>query len=101
MGVGSLRGKYAIAGIGETEYSRNSGRTTRAMAVEAIRNLECISREGVRAAFEERFTVERMAHDYVGVYERVIEEHSRAQDRPMALVPVREEGEFGAHVAEA
>ena len=33
MGVGSLRGKYAIAGIGETEYSRNSGRTTRAMAV--------------------------------------------------------------------
>lgn len=70
-------------------------------AVEAIRDLECISREGVRAAFEERFTVERMAHDYVGVYERVIEEHSRAQDRPMALVPVREEGEFGAHVAEA
>ena len=32
------RGKYAIVGIGETEYTRNSGRTTRAMAVHAVRN---------------------------------------------------------------
>ncbi len=36
--VNNLRGKYAIVGIGETEYSRNSGRTTRRMAVEAVRN---------------------------------------------------------------
>ena len=33
----SLREKYCIVGVGETEYSRNSGRTTRAMAVEAVR----------------------------------------------------------------
>ena len=33
-----IRGKYAIVGVGETEYSRNSGRTTRAMGAEAIRN---------------------------------------------------------------
>jgi acetyl-CoA acetyltransferase len=33
-----LRDKYAIIGIGETEYSRKSGRTTRHMAVEAIRS---------------------------------------------------------------
>jgi acetyl-CoA acetyltransferase len=33
----SLRDRYCIVGVGETEYSRNSGRTTRAMAVEAIR----------------------------------------------------------------
>jgi acetyl-CoA acetyltransferase len=33
-----LRDKYSIVGVGETEYSRNSARTTRAMAVEAIRN---------------------------------------------------------------
>ena len=32
-----LRDKYCIVGIGETEYSKNSGRTTRAMAVEAVR----------------------------------------------------------------
>ena len=32
-----LRDKYCIVGVGETEYSRNSGRTTRAMAVEAVR----------------------------------------------------------------
>src|SRR5438876_1169473 len=32
-----LRDKYCIVGVGETEYSRASARTTRAMAVEAIR----------------------------------------------------------------
>ncbi len=34
----SLKDKYCIVGVGETEYSRQSGRSTRAMAVEAIRN---------------------------------------------------------------
>ena len=33
-----LRDQYAIIGIGETAYTRNSGRTTRHMAVEAVRN---------------------------------------------------------------
>ena len=33
-----LRDKYCIVGIGETEYSKNSHRTTRAMAVGALRN---------------------------------------------------------------
>ena len=33
-----LRDKYAIVGVGETAYVRNSGRTTRHMAVEAVRN---------------------------------------------------------------
>jgi len=33
----SLCDKYCIVGVGETEFSKNSGRTTRAMAVEAIR----------------------------------------------------------------
>ncbi|OGL11425.1 MAG: hypothetical protein A3I14_16320, partial [Candidatus Rokubacteria bacterium RIFCSPLOWO2_02_FULL_73_56] len=33
----TLRDKYCIVGVGETEYSRGSGRTTRAMAVEAVR----------------------------------------------------------------
>ena len=37
-GSGKLRGKYAIVGLGQTEYSRNSGRTTRQMAAEAIRD---------------------------------------------------------------
>jgi acetyl-CoA acetyltransferase len=35
--VSTLRDKYCIVGVGETEYSRHSGRTTRAMAVEAVR----------------------------------------------------------------
>ncbi len=33
-----LRDKYAIIGVGETPYTRNSGRTTRHMGVEAVRN---------------------------------------------------------------
>ena len=36
-GSGSLRNKYSVVGIGETEFSRNSGRTTRAMGSEAIK----------------------------------------------------------------
>lgn len=32
----SLRDRYGIVGVGETEYSRHSGRSTRAMAVEAV-----------------------------------------------------------------
>jgi acetyl-CoA acetyltransferase len=35
--MANLRDKYCIVGVGETEYSRHSGRTTRAMAVEALR----------------------------------------------------------------
>ena len=34
----SLNGKYCIVGVGETEYSRGSGRTTRALGAMAIRN---------------------------------------------------------------
>ena len=33
----NLRGKYAIVGVGETEYIRGAGRTTRSMATESIK----------------------------------------------------------------
>ena len=36
--MGRLTDKYCIVGVGETPYTKNSGRTTRAMAVEAVRN---------------------------------------------------------------
>ncbi len=36
--MGRLTDKYCIVGIGETAYTKDSGRTTRAMAVEAVRN---------------------------------------------------------------
>jgi glycosyltransferase involved in cell wall biosynthesis len=41
-------------------------------AVEAVGNIDSISREGCRVAFEERFTVGRMARDYLEVYGRVV-----------------------------
>ena len=35
--MANLKDKYCIVGVGETEFSKNSGRTTKAMAVEAVR----------------------------------------------------------------
>ena len=34
----TLKDKYSIVGVGETDYTRGSGRSTRALAIEAIRN---------------------------------------------------------------
>ena len=34
----NLKDKYSIVGVGETDFSRGSGRSTRALAMEAIRN---------------------------------------------------------------
>jgi glycosyltransferase involved in cell wall biosynthesis len=41
-------------------------------AVEAVHRAVQLPRAGVRAAFERRFTTERMARDYVRVYERLL-----------------------------
>jgi len=40
-------------------------------AVEAVENVSRLSRRRCRQVFEERFSVERMAHNYLEVYERV------------------------------
>ncbi len=37
MTTRGVRGRYCLAGVGETEYSRGSGRSTRALGVEAVR----------------------------------------------------------------
>ena len=41
---------------------------------DAVKRLQLIDRRRCRSAFEERFTVDRMARDYVALYERIIEE---------------------------
>src|SRR5215467_14986623 len=43
-----LRDKYAIVGVGETEYMRGSGKTTRALATWAVRN--AIADAGLKSA---------------------------------------------------
>ena len=55
-------------------------------AVDAVRRLDEIDRGACRAAFEDRFTVERMASDYLNVYERVIEAASGRRGTPAAMV---------------
>jgi acetyl-CoA acetyltransferase len=46
--MGRLTDKYCIVGVGETSYSKNSGKTTRAMGAEAIHN--AILDAGITAA---------------------------------------------------
>jgi len=46
-------------------------------AVAAVRRVADLNRAKVRAEFERRFTAERMAHDYVGIYRQLIATHSR------------------------
>jgi glycosyltransferase involved in cell wall biosynthesis len=48
-------------------------------AVDAVGRLPEISRERCRASFEERFTVDRMASNYVTVYERLIDERQASR----------------------
>lgn len=49
---------------------------TLAEMAEAVERLPSLDRQRCRASFEARFTADRMARDYVALYERVIEERS-------------------------
>jgi len=46
-------------------------------AVAAVRRIRDLDRVNVRAEFERRFTAERMAHDYVGIYRQLLAARSR------------------------
>lgn len=56
-------------------------------AVEAVQNLDRIDRGLCRAAFEARFTAERMATDYVALYERLLAERGEVPLPPWAVGP--------------
>ena len=49
-------------------------------AVEAVGRLDEISRPGCRAAFERRFTAQRMAEEYVQIYRRQMEGESHGRE---------------------
>jgi glycosyltransferase involved in cell wall biosynthesis len=67
-------------------------------AIAAVAKLPTLDRMSVRADFDARFTVRRMAEDYLQLYARVIAEHARVPaadleptvrtrtDRPLAVV---------------
>jgi len=46
-------------------------------AVAAIRRIKELDRVKVRAAFESRFTADRMARDYVGIYRQLLAAHGQ------------------------
>ena len=54
-------------------------------AVDAVEACRRLSRANVRRAFEERFSVERMARDYVDLYERLITNDASPSFNPMAV----------------
>jgi len=56
-------------------------------AVDAVGAVGRLPRAGVRAAFEERFSVERMARDYIELYESMI-----ANDSPASFNPIMVNG---------
>lgn len=63
---------------------------TNEQAASAVRRISTVDRAKVRAAFERRFTVERMAHDYVEIYRTLAEtraEAGRALRLKSKLVP--------------
>jgi glycosyltransferase involved in cell wall biosynthesis len=56
---------------------------TREQAVEAVKRIADLDRAAVRRYFDERFSAERMATDYVAIYERLCsEQQSRTPRRP-------------------
>jgi glycosyltransferase involved in cell wall biosynthesis len=56
--------------------------------VDAVGRLGTLSRERCRQVFEERFTAERMARDYVALYERMIRQMSGAVRAPEHIAAV-------------
>jgi glycosyltransferase involved in cell wall biosynthesis len=53
-------------------------------AIEAVERAKLMSRAACRSAFERRFTVRRMAQDYVKLYERIVEEPLPFRATPIA-----------------
>ena len=69
-----------IGSVPEVVDNGKSGFIVRStkQAVDAVRRVGQLSREGVRASFERRFTVERMTRNYVDIYERLIADGTSA-----------------------
>jgi glycosyltransferase involved in cell wall biosynthesis len=60
-------------------------------AVEAVERVKSMSRPACRNAFEQRFTVRRMADDYLRLYEGLIGNRLLLEEAPLAAMPVSEE----------
>jgi glycosyltransferase involved in cell wall biosynthesis len=56
--------------------------------VESIGRITTIDRRHCRAAFEKRFTADRMAHDYLTLYERILDAHAvPAEPKTISIGP--------------
>ena len=68
-------------------------------AVAAARRVESLDRAACRRAFEQRFTAERMAHDYLNLYQGVLEVHALSQRMAAARSTRRALAEVSAPTA--
>jgi glycosyltransferase involved in cell wall biosynthesis len=55
-------------------------------ALAAIRRLAELDRRRVRATFDQRFTAQRMARDYVGHYEKLLRDETRRALKPVRML---------------
>ena len=55
--------------------------------VDAVGQVSFIDRQHCRTAFDDRFTAERMARDYVALYERLLEDGSAQAAHAFAAEP--------------
>jgi len=60
-------------------------------AVEAVEQVKSMSRPACRNAFEQRFTVRRMADDYLRLYEGLIGNRLLLEEAPLPAMSVSEE----------
>jgi hypothetical protein len=58
---------YAASGLERAEYVLVRGKLV-AGAVEAVKRVRLLDRKSVRQRFEQRFSVARMANDYLRIY---------------------------------
>jgi glycosyltransferase involved in cell wall biosynthesis len=54
-------------------------------AVRAVERAASLDRAAIRREFERRFTADRMARDYAGLYARQIEERARKACEPASM----------------
>ncbi len=65
-------------------------------AVRAVERVASLSRRRCREVFQQRFSAERMARDYLTIYERLLTTWKRRRERPFSQTPsvIAQQGRF-------
>lgn len=77
---------YPFGSVPEVMEDRVSGYVVSDLkgAVEAVKNIGQIDRKKVRKHFQENFTADRMAKEYLKIYQRILSRKEKMSPRPVA-----------------